>query len=299
MNPETAKNTDKTIITILTYVVATLAIIATLSGILSKKGPGRWMHESVRGFQVEIYGEGIYRHMSADVAPQEIAQDFVTLIIGIPLLLFALQAFRKNSLKGRFLLAGVQAYFLVTYLYYLTMGTFNALFLIYVALLGCTFFIFLLTLPVMSINELPNWFSDKIPARSAGNFLIFNALIIALLWLSLVVPPLIEGTIIPRATQHYTTLIVQGFDLALLLPASLIIGIMLKRKTPAGLMFGTVYLVFLSLLMVALTAKIIALHRIGEGTFPASVIIPVITIIAIILSIKMIKSIRKRPKEIS
>lgn len=33
------------------------------------------------------------------------------------------------------------------------------------------------------------------------------------LWLGVVVPPLVDGSIYPKELQHYTTLVVQGFDL--------------------------------------------------------------------------------------
>src|SRR5690606_11461775 len=75
-------------------------------------------------------GTGIY---SAEVAPQGIAQDYVTLFPGLPFLWISLAWARKGSLRGRFLLAGVLGYFFVTYLFYLMMGMYNALFLVYAA----------------------------------------------------------------------------------------------------------------------------------------------------------------------
>lgn len=53
------------------------------------------------------------------VAIQGIAQDYVTLLVGIPLLLVELYFFRKGSLSGKFLLTGTLLYFMLTYLFYL------------------------------------------------------------------------------------------------------------------------------------------------------------------------------------
>ena len=70
--------------------------IAAFTGISSDDGPGQFEYTSIRGEDVTIYGKGIYRHMSADVSIQGIAQDYVTLFIGIPLLLFGLYSARKT-----------------------------------------------------------------------------------------------------------------------------------------------------------------------------------------------------------
>ncbi|MBN1446411.1 MAG: hypothetical protein JXA28_00670, partial [Bacteroidetes bacterium] len=112
-------------LSVLVTVIAVLSAVAAVAGIFSTGGPGPWEHESVRGLTVRIDGQGIYRHMSADVAPQGRAQDVVTLIIAVPLLLTAFVFARRGSVRARLLLTGVLMYFLVTYLFYLAMGTYN------------------------------------------------------------------------------------------------------------------------------------------------------------------------------
>lgn len=285
----------KKTISILVYLIALLSGIAAATGIFSGSGPGPYEIESIRGKSVQIYGEGIYRHMSADVAPQGIAQDYVTLFIGVPLLIISLYRARKRSLRGRFFLAGVLGYFLVTWLFYLVMGMYNALFLIYTALLGLSFFAFSLVLLSIYDETLPASFSEKTPNRLAGAFLMINSLLIALLWLEVVVPPLIDGTIIPEQAEHYTTLIVQGLDLGLLLPLSFLAGWLFYFKRPFGYLLAPVYLGFLSLLMTALVAKIIAMGLIGQNIIPVIFIIPVIALISIALFISILKNIKSYP----
>jgi hypothetical protein len=109
------------------------------------------------------------------------------------------------------------------------------------------------------------------------------------MWLSVVVPPLIGGEIYPDTLQHYTTLIVQGYDLGLLLPMSFVLGILLLRKKPLGYLCGTAYLVFLSLLMTALSAKIISMAAHGVNVIPAIFIIPAINAVTIIIALLIIR----------
>jgi hypothetical protein len=241
---------------------------------------------------VKIYGQGIYQHMSAEVAPQGIAQDYVTLFIGVPVLLFGLMWARKGSLQGRFLLAGTLGYFLVTYLFYLVMGMYNYLFLAYAFLMGASFFALALTLLSFDLQKLPSVFSENTPIKLAGRFLIVVAFCIAFLWLSIVVPPLLAGSIYPLEVEHYTTLIVQGMDLGLLLPLCVVSGVLLLQKKPLGYLLGPVYLVFLSLLMTALVAKIIAMGMLGYNIIPAIFIIPVFELTAILCSFLLLKNIR-------
>ena len=59
--------------------IALISSFAASFGIFSNAGPGVFEYESIRGKTIEIYGKGIYRHMSADVAIQGIAQDYITL----------------------------------------------------------------------------------------------------------------------------------------------------------------------------------------------------------------------------
>lgn len=283
-------------ITILSSIIILLSAAAALTGIFSSAGPGSFEFESIRGEMVQMYGEGVYRHMSAEVAPQGIAQDFVTLIIGIPLLIVSLFKARKGSLKGRFILAGTIGYFLVTYLFYLMMGMYNELFLVYTALLGTSFFAFTITLFSFELNMLPQAFSESVPFKTAGGFLILNALLIAMLWLEIVVPPLLDGSTIPVQAEHYTTLIVQGLDLGLLLPLAVVAGILFIQKKPIGFLAAPVYLVFLSILMIALIGKIIAIGLLGQNILPVVFIIPAITLASITLAVIVLNSIQPQMK---
>jgi hypothetical protein len=285
------KNTKT--ITILVLLTALLAAIAAAAGIFSTQGSGSYEFKSIHDQTVTIYGKGLYQHMSADVAIQGIAQDYITLFLAVPLLLLSLFWVRKGSLKGRFILAGIIGYIFLTYLFYMNMAMFNSLFLVYVSLTGLTFFALTLSLLSININQLPQILNKTVPTKFIGGFLIFNASIIALLWLSVIIPPLIDKTIVPVAVQHYTTLTVQAFDLSLFLPVSFVGGLLLIRKNKFGYLIAPVYLVFLSLLMIALIAKIIAMSLAGVNVVPAIFIIPCIAIVAVVCGAILIKNINQ------
>jgi len=282
------------IVMILGSGIAILAAIAALTGIVTSEGPGAYDYESIRGETVIIYGKGVYRHMSANVAPQGIAQDYVTILLAIPLLATGLVWAGKGSLRGRFLLAGTLGYFLVSYLFYLVMGMYNVLFLVYVVLTGLSFFALALTLLSFEPKTLCERFDERTPVRFSGCFLIFNGVVIGLMWLGIVVAPLIDGTVIPPQTEHYTTLIVQGLDLAILLPLAVVSGVAFLKKRPLGYLLAPIYFVFLSILMTALIAKIIAMGILGQNVMPAAVIIPAITAVSIGCTVLILRSTKEK-----
>ena len=284
---------NRNTITTLVILIAILSAVAAATGIFSNKGEGRYTYTSIRGEDVSIYGKGIYRHMSADVAIQGIAQDVVTLVIAIPLLLIALYGSRRGSRRSRYLLAGTAMYFFVTYLFYMAMGMYNELFLCYAALAGLSFFTLFLVLWGEGLKDNKSVFNAGAPVKFAGGFLVFISISIALLWLSIVLPPLADGSVYPDTLDHYTTLIVQGYDLGLLLPMAMVSGILLMKRRDPGYLAGTTYLVFLALLMTSLTAKLAAMAKAGVSVVPAIFIIPLFAILSIICSVLMIRSIKQ------
>lgn len=285
---------NKKTISILVFIIASFSLVATLTGILSaiRTGSSEYQFESIHGQKVTIFGKGLYQHMSSDVAIQGIAQDYVTLFIGIPALLFALFLVRKGSLKSKLFLAGILSYFFLTYLFYMNMAMYNALFLVYVILTGTTFFALLLTILSIEINTVSKFYSKSTPVKFIGGFLIFTASMIALLWLSILIPPLIDNTIIPLSVEHYTTLTVQGFDLALFHPLIFVAGLLLIKKNKYGYLTAPIALIFLSLLMTALIAKIIAMAFAKVNVIPAIFIIPLIAAFAITCGIILLKNIQ-------
>jgi hypothetical protein len=98
----------------------------------------------------------------------------------------------------------------------------------------------------------------------------------AALWLQLILVPLFAGTLFPAGLAHFTTLIVQGFDLAFFLPPSIMAGWAYGKGKSWGLYLAPVYAVFLSLQMGTLLAKIVGMTLTGVDAGPVLVIIPLL-----------------------
>jgi hypothetical protein len=244
----------------LTWLILALALLATCAAaapFIFTEGSGPQRHTSIRGVEITTHGMGPYRHMPADIAVQGFAQDIVTLTVGVPFLLLALAWARRGTRAGHLALSGAVAYLFVQYFMYLAMATYNELFLLWVGLVllsSQALFRLLLAVPPSA------FFVESISVgtrRYVGGFLLVNGTLITLLWLQVILPPLLDGSLYPPGLGHFTTMIVQGFDLALFLPPSLLAGFGYLKHRSLGDLLAPVYAVFVSLQMLALLAKIV------------------------------------------
>lgn len=276
---------------ILLIIVVLGALAESLAGIFTNNGIGTFYYPSIRGEMVEIYGKGVYRHMSSDVAIQGIAQDYVTIFVAIPLLIVSFYHARKGSIRGKLALSGLLLYFTLTYLFYIGIALYNELFLVAVITLFCSLFAFILNMISFDFNKLKQKSASHKTIRAASVFLLVIGIIMAMLWLSIIVPPLLDGSFYPKGLYHYSTLIVQGFDLSIFLPFAILSGILGLQKHEYAYAFIPTYLVFLSVLMTALVSKIVFMARVGTNVIPVVFIIPVILVIAIVMGAKTLKNI--------
>ncbi|MFW6211960.1 MAG: hypothetical protein ACOC8L_03595 [Spirochaetota bacterium] len=272
--------------------VALAALAAALAGVLTSGGPDPYSFITLRGERVLIYGTGLYRDMSADVAIQGIAQDWVTIFLAVPALLASAVLLPRARRGGRLIHAGVTAYFLVGYTMYLGMAMYNSMFLVYVLVAGGSLLLLLMELSELSRAEAAQP-TRTVRVKLPGVFLIVNGANIALLWLSVVVPPLLSGELYPAELAHYTTMIVQGFDLAYFLPLSIVSGALLLRRHPIGYYAGPVYLIFLVLQMTNLTAKLTAMGLAGDEIMPGIVIIPATLLVALFCAVRYLSDLRR------
>lgn len=282
---------EKLIGTLIT-IISILAILATLTGILSSDGLGAYKITTFRGENIELYGKGLYRDMSSDVAIQGIAQDYITLFFAVPALIISFLLARKGSIRGKVFMSGVLGYFLLTYLFYTAMAMYNEMFLCYVSLLSTSFFALILSITDFDIKKAEESYQTTKIFKTGAIFLFLNGTMVALLWISRIIPPLLNGKLYPDGIQHYTTMIVQGFDLGLFLPIGFAIAYMALKGKPYGRFFLMVYVVFLSFLMGALCSKIAFMASTGANVFPVIFIMPVIDVVSIIFAFLFLNNIK-------
>lgn len=278
-------------ISLLSVMIAVLALIAAVRGVLPGQGSG-YEFESLHGQVVSIYARGLYQNDSVSVAMQGIGQDIVTIIVGVPLLIIALYLARKGLIKGKLLLTGTLGYFLYTYASYTFLSMYNSFFLVYVALMSMSFFAFTLSMMSFDMKSLPSNFSDKLPVKAIGGLLIFIACVLGLMWLKMILTPLISGTV-PAQLEHYTTLTIQALDLGFVIPAAILSGVLLIKREAFGYLLATVMTIKETTLLAAITVMIItqaaAGLQVGTATISVFLIFDLIIIACLLLIMKNVK----------
>ena len=243
-------------ISFLVWLIILLSIVATSYGIFSIQGGGESEYKSIFGETVFINGKGLYRHDSVSIAAQAIAQDYVTLFLGIPLLLFSLYLTHKGLIKGKLLLTGTLGYFLYTYVSYSFLSMYNSFFLIYVVLMSASLFAFILGMMSFDIQTLRRHFDELLPVAFIGGFLLVVSFVFAMMWLGKIVPALMkEGP--PAGLEHYTTMVIQAMDLGFVIPAAILAAILLMKRKSFGYLLASVMIVKEITMLTALSVMVI------------------------------------------
>lgn len=185
-----------------------------------------------------INGHGLYYFDTVSAAAQMQANDLITLVIGLPLLIVATWLAFRGSLRGRLLLTGTLGFFLYTYMSMSMLAAYNSLFLIYVALFGLSLYAFILSMLSFDLADLPRHFSPNLPRGWIAGVLFAMGGFLFLAWMGRIIPPLLQNT--TPALENTTTLVIQAMDLVLIMPLAILSGILLLRRTAWGYLLASV-----------------------------------------------------------
>ena len=244
------------------------------------------------GEEIEINGSGLYGRDSRSYAVQGIAQDWVTLIIGIPLMLLSLKLSAKGSFRGKLLLTGVLGYFLYTYMSYAFLMTYNRVFLIYVALFSLSMFGFILSFFELRVEDIKTRIGPGFPAKSVSIFFIIMGLMLLFMWLGRIIPSITSGKA-PAGLETYTTLVIQAMDLGIIVPAAFICAAGLLRKTNIGYALSAVVVFKGATLFSAITAMAVLMKLNGITVNGMELIIfPSATLVNYVFCFLILKNIK-------
>jgi len=270
---------NRKILTVITIAVIILSALASSAGIFSGKAGSSESIVSVWGERIELDAQGLYSKDSVSIAAQGRAQDVVTLIIGIPLLLISFIMYSRGSRRGALLYSGTLAYFLYTYISYCFIVNFNQMFLVYTGLFALCLFGFIMVIMNLDVNLISAKMSPRFHRKTISIYLFTIGILILLMWLGRIVPALLNGTA-PYGIDHYSTLGIQVLDLSIVVPVSIITSILLWRRKPWGYVLSGIVIFKALTLLLAIFAMIIAEYLNGVPMNPVEVTIFLAMIVA-------------------
>jgi len=166
-----------------------------------------------------------------------------TLLVAMPMSCIALWAACRGSLRGRLAWIGGLAYFVYTYLEFAVSPPFTALYLVYVTAFACAIPALVIGVVSVDLAQVRRAFGDRAPRRSVAISSLLVAALLAGAWLSGIASRTMAGTfgwpVGEGAVQH----VVHALDLGLQVPLGIATGVMLLRRSKAGLLVAAVMLV--------------------------------------------------------
>lgn len=245
-------------ITWLSALIAVLALVAAGSGLFWQGEGDTFTFTTLRGETVEMYGRGLYRYDTLFTGAGNRGTDAITLLLGIPSLLLSLRLYRRGSLRGGLLLAGVIAYFLYVYASLALSAAYNNLFLVYIVLFSASLFALLLAFASVNLQALPAHFSPRLPRLSVAVFMFASGGVTFVVWLGPLLSALLQDEP-PHLLGSYTTKVTDVLDLGIITPATFAAGLLILRRAALG------YLVALALLVLEVSlAPLIAVQTISQ-----------------------------------
>ena len=113
-----------------------------------------------------------------------------------------------------------------------------------------------------------------------------------MMWLGKIAPSLI-GNKPPEGLEHYTTLVIQAMDLGFVIPAGVLAGILIIKKTPFGYLLSSILVIKDITLITALTMMVLlqmlAGVNVGIVVLAAIVLINLVAIYCMVLILKNVK----------
>jgi len=236
---------------------------------------------------------GHYRDAPYHLA-QIFGQDVVTLVVGVPLLAVGLVSARRGSLRGYIVWLGALGYMLYTWASYALMLYFNEFFLGYVALFGLSLYVFVGGLVDLDAAAVSERIGDRLPRRLIVAYLLGMGAFIALGWLADIVPATLSGGV-PEAVRlaRVPTSVIYAMDLAILLPAVVLVALWLRARRPWGAVFTGVLLVKFATLGLAVMAMEAWLWQTGQGgAAPMIGLFAFIALVSLGLGVSYLQAIR-------
>lgn len=211
-----------------------------------------------------------YARETASWAAQGIGQDWVDVLVAVPVLLLSALLARRGSRRAALVMGGATVYTVYSLVLYAFAVHFNQLFLVYSAALGVGFYALLNLVISYSGDDPRSWLSPgSLARRAAGAFAVFLGVAFYALWLAEIVPAIAAGQ--PPKTLAEVGLItnpVQVLDVGIVLPAFVIGGIALLSGRRLGYWLVPVmptFAVLMDLALIGVDVSMAARNAAGGG----------------------------------
>lgn len=254
----------------LSVTISLLVVVASLLGIINSQ---------------------TYAQETSNWALQAIAQDYINLFLVAPLLLVASFCLLKNSLRALLVWLGLLLYLIYSYVLYSFFIHFGPLFLVYVAILGLSFYSFIGSLISLDWQIIGRNFVN-VSVKAASRLLLIVGIMFYALWSSDIIRALISGGL-PQDVDKIGLFVnpVQVLDLAFLLPGAIIVSRLLRRKNVLGQALAVPFLTFFITMGAAIISIMIVVSQDGSPlSWPPMAMMAIIITASSFVIVRLLKN---------
>jgi hypothetical protein len=242
-----------------------------------------------------ISSSATYGEETLNWAAQATGQDYVNLFLAAPLLLICAYFLLRGSLRAYLVWLGVLIYMVYSYILYAFFVHFGPNFLVYVAILGLSFYSAVGSLMEFDLQNPINTFFR---ARVAYARILLGAIgiLFYFLWLSDIWRALSTDSL-PSGVSEIGTSInpIHVLDMAFILPGALITAYLLGEKKLGGYLFAVPLLTFFTVMGVAIIAMFRVLADKGFPSAPAqSVLMGLIALLSVVISYDFLRGVSEQ-----
>lgn len=209
---------------------------------------------------IGVFNQNIYSTViSSDLLPGTVAQDAITIIAGLILMFLSFTA-KDVDVKKQIVIMSLLAYLFYGYGIYVIERLYNPLYLLYMAIVALSFWAIVYGLAHIKEDVLGRIKAPKMVRYLSASCLLFTALLFYFLWAGQLLPLMRTRE---KIEFFYSIFIL---DMVFVLPALIISGILLLKKTASGLIFTPIlfFKAFTLLFSVGLGGLIMPLY--GQTT---------------------------------
>jgi hypothetical protein len=192
--------------------------------------------------------------------------DWVTLVVAVPLLLIGRASAKSGSARGLLLWLGVTAYAAYNYAFYLFGAALNVFFPLYVALLVLASGTLIVALPFADHRDIGSRFDPPGSAKALAGYFIFLGLGLAGVWLGMWAAYVFAGR--PTPVEPDAFRLVAALDLSVMVPLLLSGGTLMWRKQAWGPVMCAIGGIQESLYLLVLSVNAIVAIRRGLAASP-------------------------------
>jgi hypothetical protein len=208
---------------------------------------------------------------SAWITATWFGNDWVTLVVAVPILSVALIRKTAGSIRGSLTCLGVTAYAVYNYAFYLFGAVLNVFFPLYVVALVVALAGLVAALSAAEVRRVADTFSLATRARILGGTLVFIGAGLAAVWTSMWASHVFGGATLPVEEPAFR--LVAALDLSLMAPALTAGGVLLWRRQPWGFVVAPMASLHAALYLLVLSVNSAVAIRRGLAQAPGELMI--------------------------